>query len=117
MPAEERCVLHDTESNKPNTIVTLFTDIILLLIVLIGLLRLRRYGVGTFGLGQLLWKQVRISESVGEVALRSLMPFPRASFGSLLLPLPRLHQWYVQVLFHLIIFLFAVRYSCLFSWI
>lgn len=62
MPAEERCVLHDTESNKPNIIVTLITDIILLLIMLIGLLRLRRYGVGTFGLGQLLWKQVGISK-------------------------------------------------------
>jgi hypothetical protein len=33
--------------------------------VLIGLLRLRRYGVGTFGLGQLLWKQVGISGSRG----------------------------------------------------
>ncbi|KAF8492838.1 hypothetical protein F5888DRAFT_880283 [Russula emetica] len=57
MPAQECCVLHDTESNKPNIIVTLITDIILSLIMLIGLLRLRRYGVGTFGLGQLLWKQ------------------------------------------------------------
>jgi len=55
--AEARCVLHDTESNKPNIIVTLITDIILLFIMLVGLLRLRRYGVGTFGLGQLLWKQ------------------------------------------------------------
>lgn len=32
----------------------------LLLIMLVGLLRLRRYGVGTFGLTQLLWKQVGI---------------------------------------------------------
>jgi hypothetical protein len=45
--------------------------------MLIGLLRLRRYGVGTFGLGQVLWKQVGIS--VGAVALHSLMrsPFPK----------------------------------------
>jgi len=58
MPAQKCCVLYDTESNKPNIIVTLITDIILLLIMLIGLLRLRHHGVGTFGLGQLLWNQV-----------------------------------------------------------
>jgi hypothetical protein len=29
--------------------------------MLVGLLRLRSYGVGTFGLAQLLWKQVGIS--------------------------------------------------------
>jgi len=55
--AQERCVVHNTESNKPNIIVTLITDIILLLIMLVGLLRIRRQGGGTFGLGQLLWKQ------------------------------------------------------------
>ncbi|KAN0118077.1 hypothetical protein V8E52_005664 [Russula decolorans] len=57
VPAQECCVIHDTESNKPNIIVTLIADITLLLIMLIGLLRLRRYGVGSFGLGQFLWKQ------------------------------------------------------------
>ncbi|KAI0279432.1 hypothetical protein BGY98DRAFT_968908 [Russula aff. rugulosa BPL654] len=57
LPAQERCVVHDTECNKPTIIVTLITDIMLLLIMLVGLLRLRRYGVGTFGLTQLLWKQ------------------------------------------------------------
>jgi hypothetical protein len=71
VPAEKRCVVYDTESNKPNIIVTLITDIMLLLIMLVGLLRLRRYGVGTFGLGQLLWKQVGFS--VRAVALHSLM--------------------------------------------
>jgi len=35
------------------------TDIILLLIMLVGLFRLRRNRCGTFGLAQLLWKQVR----------------------------------------------------------
>jgi hypothetical protein len=34
------------------------TDIALLLILLIGLLRLRRRGGRTFGLNNLLWKQV-----------------------------------------------------------
>lgn len=69
MPAQERCVVHDTESNKPNIIVTLITDITLLLIMLVGLLRLRHYGAGTFGLGQLLWKQVGV---LVRMALRSL---------------------------------------------
>ena len=35
------------------------TDIILLLIMLVGLLRLRRHGGNTFGLTHFLWKQVR----------------------------------------------------------
>ena len=34
------------------------TDIVLLLIMLVGLLRLRRHGGGTFGVTHLLWKQV-----------------------------------------------------------
>jgi len=39
------------------TISTLVTNIVLLLIMLVGLLRLRIQGVGTLSLGQLLWKQ------------------------------------------------------------
>ena len=34
------------------------TDIVLLLIMVVGLLRLRRDGYATFGLARLLWKQV-----------------------------------------------------------
>jgi hypothetical protein len=52
------CDILNSESSKLNIIVTVITDITLLSIMLIGLLRLRRYGVGTFGLGRLLWKQV-----------------------------------------------------------
>ena len=36
----------------------LISDIVLLVTMLIGLLRLRQHGVGTRGLGLLLWKQV-----------------------------------------------------------
>ena len=36
----------------------LITDFVLLFTILIGLLRLRQHGVGTRGLGLLLWKQV-----------------------------------------------------------
>jgi hypothetical protein len=46
------------ETSKANIIVTLATDIILLLIMLFGLLRLRVQGAGMFGLGRLLWRQV-----------------------------------------------------------
>jgi hypothetical protein len=46
------------ETSKANIIVTLATDIILLLIMLIGLLRLRVQGAGMFGLWRLLWRQV-----------------------------------------------------------
>ena len=36
----------------------LVTDIVLILTMLFGLLRLRRFGGGTFELARLLWKQV-----------------------------------------------------------
>ncbi|KAI9455867.1 hypothetical protein F5148DRAFT_1369800 [Russula earlei] len=55
------CVVDNMESSKLNIIATLITDIGLLLIMLIGLLRIRRYGGVTFGLGRLLWRQVQSS--------------------------------------------------------
>lgn len=43
---------------KINVLVTLGTDIALLLIMLFGLLSKHLYERSTFGLGRLLWKQV-----------------------------------------------------------
>ena len=59
-PAVPACIIFNSDNSKLNIIVTLITDIILLLIVLIGLLRLRSEVSGTlvFGIGHLLWKQV-----------------------------------------------------------
>lgn len=54
-----QCIVRNSESSKLYVIVLALTNIILLLAVLIGLLRLRRDGSGTFGIGLLLWKQVR----------------------------------------------------------
>ena len=48
--------------NKSSTFsyaLTIFADLALLLIILTGLLVLRRRGGGTFGLTRILWKQVR----------------------------------------------------------
>jgi hypothetical protein len=50
------CIVLNTEKNKPNIIVTLIADIVLLLVVLIGLFRLLHSG-DSFALGWLLWKQ------------------------------------------------------------
>jgi hypothetical protein len=44
---------------KLNILVTLATDVILLLIMIFGLLRLGFHERSAFGLGRLLWKQVR----------------------------------------------------------
>jgi hypothetical protein len=52
------CIMLNTEKNKNSFIVTLITDIVLLLIMLIGLLRLLHGSGGSFALGRLLWKQV-----------------------------------------------------------
>lgn len=43
---------------KPNTLVTLAANIILLVIMFIGLLHNHLYESTTYGLGRLLWKQV-----------------------------------------------------------
>jgi len=51
------CTVINTEENKLNIIVTLALDMVLLLTMLAGLLRLRRDGSGRFGVAQLLWNQ------------------------------------------------------------
>lgn len=48
----------NTQSNTASLISMAVTDIILLLIMIVGLLRLRFHGGGTFGLARLLLKQV-----------------------------------------------------------
>ena len=45
--------------SKLNYLVTLATDTVLVLLMLVGLLRLGFHERGVFGLGRLLWKQVR----------------------------------------------------------
>jgi len=47
----------------------LITHLILLVIMLIGLLRLRRRSAGTCAIGLLLWKQVRLQWSCTVVVL------------------------------------------------
>jgi hypothetical protein len=56
--ALQNCFVLNTEKSKPSIIATLITDIVLLLIVLIGLLRLLHDNGGSFALGRFLWKQV-----------------------------------------------------------
>jgi len=54
-PAENNCITRNVDSIKLYSISLLSTDVVLLLIALVGLFRLR--GHGTFSLGRLLWKQ------------------------------------------------------------
>jgi len=58
VPAQLACLPVDTESSLLNLIVAPITDIVLLLIMLFGLLRLRHAGGGKVGLSHFLWKQV-----------------------------------------------------------
>lgn len=46
------------ETSKPNIIITLVTDIVLLLIMLVGLLYMGLGDGGKLDIGRLLWKQV-----------------------------------------------------------
>ncbi|KAH9984312.1 hypothetical protein BJV74DRAFT_586907 [Russula compacta] len=56
-PTQEDCSVSKLESTKSNIIITLTTDIVLLLIMLVGLLRLRYQSGGAFGIASILWKQ------------------------------------------------------------
>jgi hypothetical protein len=58
LPAERTCVPVNLESSVLNLVAMLVTDIALLLIMFVGLIRLRHHGGFKFGLIQLLWRQV-----------------------------------------------------------
>ncbi|KAH9962365.1 hypothetical protein BC827DRAFT_1375837 [Russula dissimulans] len=68
VPSEFGCGMPNTESNKLAITAMPVTDIALLLIMLIGLLRLRHRGGGRFDLGRLLWKQGVIYLFVATIA-------------------------------------------------
>jgi hypothetical protein len=57
VPAQSVCGVLNSESSNKNVVGTFITDVVLLLTMLVGLLRLRRRNI-MFGFGQLLWKQV-----------------------------------------------------------
>jgi hypothetical protein len=72
------CIVLNTEKDKPSIIATLITDIVLLLIVLIGLLPLLYDSGGSFALGRLLWKQVGSGRSRFAVSqFTYLFPLPK----------------------------------------
>ena len=51
-------MVYNSAENALTIISLAVTDIVLLLIMLVGLLRLRYHGGATFGMTHLLWKQV-----------------------------------------------------------
>jgi hypothetical protein len=59
VPVTTSCEITNLEVAQPSLTSLLVTDIVLLLTMLAGLLRLSRRDVGTFELGRFLWKQVR----------------------------------------------------------
>ena len=81
-----QCVVLNLHIFELNILVTLATDIILLLIMFFGLLRQGFHEHGTFGLGRLMWKQV----SYWHFSLTVMFPthmtawpaLTRVSFGS-----------------------------------
>ena len=53
-------MLPNMEHNKLAFIIMFITDIVLVFIMFLGLIHLHGCGGGMFGLGSLLWKQVRL---------------------------------------------------------
>jgi hypothetical protein len=76
------CIVVNFHMSELNILVTLVSDIILVLIMFFGLLRLGFHERGVFGLGRLLWKQVRYWCFSLAVALIWWSAFTRVSFGS-----------------------------------
>ena len=64
----------DYDSNKVTIIFMVINNSFLLVVMVIGLLRMRIHGTGTCSLGQLLWKQVKAQRN-----LRVLKEFDRMS--------------------------------------
>jgi hypothetical protein len=67
----DTCNLPDMERGKIALIVRLTTDLALVIIMFLELLRLRGRGGGMYGLGLLPWKQVRWSRFVVVLSIPS----------------------------------------------
>ena len=94
-PLLATCIITNIHSMKLNMITTLITDVVLLLIMLIGLLRLGFHEPGVYGLGYLMWRQVSMSALFVSGVSYPLIysPFARVSFGSSLPPSSKSRQW------------------------
>jgi len=68
VPEGLTCAVSNPVDNAPSLYSLAITDIVLLLIMLIGLLRLRCRGGATFGLNNLLWKQGLVWTSIAAAA-------------------------------------------------
>jgi hypothetical protein len=73
VPVQSVCAVLNPESSKANIIVTLATDVVLLLIMLAGLLRLRQNGV-SLALVQFLWTQVGTVGPLVPMIAHTIMP-------------------------------------------
>jgi hypothetical protein len=62
VPQQSVCGVLDTDSSNKNALATLVSDVVLLITMLVGLLRLRKRDLLS-GFAQLLWKQVGCAAS------------------------------------------------------
>ena len=94
IPIQQTCAETNLPSGKPNLIAIPVTDISLLLMVLVGLFRMRGEGIGIFGVAQVLWRQV-ILVLASRSYINPLIFFHlgRVSFGSCLPWRLRFRQW------------------------
>jgi len=94
VPAQQTCAETNLPSSKLNLIAIPVTDISLLLIMLVGLFRLRGEGMGMAGLGRLLWRQViPVLLSRGSFHPLTFFTSGRVSFGSCSPWRLRFRQW------------------------
>ena len=94
-PVEQACVVTNLPSTIPNLIAIPVSDISLLLIMLVGLFRLRGDGIGIVGMARVLWRQVILvlASCVSFNSLIYIFASGRVSFGSCWPWWLRFRQW------------------------
>jgi|SRR5579863_1119925 len=86
VPDQRACVVSDVDSAQLALTVVLITDVLLLSIVLVGLVRFRQVGGGSIGLQGLLWRQVRCCQfpTAAVLSAHQCVSFVRELLGSCL---------------------------------
>ena len=94
-PITNTCVVPNATARTLNIIVSLCTDIVMLLIMLVGLFNWRLKTGEVSSLSSLLWTQVRVVVHSWWLWFTSEILFTRVLLGCYLPPLATSRQWYV----------------------
>ncbi|KAF8494700.1 hypothetical protein F5888DRAFT_1716127 [Russula emetica] len=98
-PAQHTCDPVNTKSSVLSLLPAIISNLVLLLIMLVGLLILRRHDGGTFGLSRVLWKQgvVWLALAIAsEVPPLVLMMFDTPGLVTMIIVATRMHRYLID---------------------